>query len=154
MSFTTYKIQVNTQDPINTKIKMSSTDFNIPDASKVKEAVMATKAVNKKAKEEKQDALYKQHLNEISKKITEMVKSKEGFTKFEYFVDNGDMNGSIEDYDLCKGGAVIIMIADYLTSKGYYLQIEEGKFKQIHRYGTYITISVVPISDGDDDYYY
>ena len=135
---------------INSNNMSNNKDFVIPEAKEVKAIVSEKKSIKMDAKKKKQLLQYKDNLKQISQVIAEMVENASTCT--EYFIDNGDMNGPIDDYDLCKGGEVVCMISDYLEGKGYFLKIEEGKFKQIHRYGTYITISVNPFPEEDYGY--
>ncbi len=86
-------------------------------------------------------------LGEIAIEINNLVKSRRTFT--EYFVDNGDMNGPDIDYDLCKHGQSINQVCETLKNAGYFTNVHEGKFKQINRYGTFITISLNPIQPDD-----
>lgn len=104
--------------------------------------IIQKKISEKKYRIEKQMNQYRYHLNKISKNFIKIINSSEPFNEFIYFIDNGNMNGEILDYDLSKEGNVISMIADYLEGKGYLITIEEGKNKEINRYGTFINISI------------
>ncbi len=86
-------------------------------------------------------------LGEISVELKNLVKYCK--TSTEYFVDNGDMNEPDIDDDLRKGGQTIIRVCEVLENAGYFTSLYEGKFKQMNRYGTFITISLDPIERND-----
>lgn len=86
-------------------------------------------------------------LGEISAELNNLAKYCK--TSTEYFVDNGDMNEPDIDDDLRKGGQTINRVCEVLENAGYFTSLYEGKFKQIHRYGTFITISLNPIERND-----
>ncbi len=86
-------------------------------------------------------------LGEISTELNKLAKYRK--TSTEYFVDNGDMNEPDIDDDLRKGGQTIIRVCEVLENAGYFTSLYEGKFKQMNRYGTFITISLDPIERND-----
>ncbi len=119
----------------------------IPPASeiraRVKVAVEKAAEVRSKKIKDQVDSI----LNGISTMISRMEVDASGTT--EYFVDNGDMNGPIEDDDLCKYGSSIEGVCNALHNAGYFTSVTEGKFKPMGRYGTYIKISLEPITDDE-----
>ena len=95
----------------------------------------------------KQKTKIKNQVDKIIADIATVINNLENEVRIttEYFVDMGDMNEPDIDYDLCKNGAVIKEVCEALGSAGYFTKVYEGKFKQKHRYGTFITISLEPI---------
>jgi hypothetical protein len=80
--------------------------------------------------------------------------AEEGNTRFEHFVQNGTMHDDTPvDPDLKMYGKAICAVVAALEADGYFCKVEEGKFKAISAYGTYITVSTEPFSD-DYDYDY
>ncbi len=122
-------------------------DSTIPLASEIR--IRVNNAIDK-ASQERANKIKNQVdniLGEIALELNKLVKSRR--TSTEYFVDNGDMNDPDIDYDLCKHGQAINQICEELKNAGYYTNLYEGKFKQINRYGTFITISLNPIEPDD-----
>ncbi len=119
----------------------------IPPASEIR--TLVTNAIDK-ASQERTNKIKNQVdkiLGEIATALNNLVKSRR--TSTEYFVDNGDMNDPDIDYDLCKHGQAINQICEALKNAGYFTSVSEGKFKQMNRYGTFITISLNPIERDD-----
>lgn len=119
----------------------------IPHASEIR--TLVNNAIDK-ASQERTNKIKNQVdkiLGEIAVAINNLVKSRR--TSTEYFVDNGDMNDPDIDYDLCKHGQAINQICEALKNAGYFTSVSEGKFKQMNRYGTFITISLNPIERDD-----
>lgn len=121
----------------------------IPPASKVLAAVTAARAEEmKKLQEKKIEKQAEAILSEIATLIIDMEARSSMY--FEHMIDNGEMNGPIKDHGLCKRGSVIERVCRKLLSKGYYVRVEEGKFKPTSRYCTYITVSLIPIEEDYD----
>ena len=75
-----------------------------------------------------------------------------GSTVFEHFVHNGSMyDDDVQiDPDLKKGGRAIYKVVETLEKEGYFCRVNEGKFKPIGAYGTYITVSTEEFPDEYD----
>ena len=119
----------------------------IPPASEIR--TLVTNAIDK-ASQERTNKIKNQVdkiLGEIATALNNLVKSRR--TSTEYFVDNGDMNDPDIDDDLRKHGQAINQVCEALKNAGYFTSVSEGKFKQINRYGTFITISLNPIERDD-----
>ena len=119
----------------------------IPPASQVRAVVKSAIEKAEKERAKNIDGKVEVILSGIAVLIGNM--QSEACLTTEYFVDNGDMNGPIEDDDLCKYGAVINKVCSSLSDAGYFTDVYEGKFKPMGRYGTYIKISLEPIPDED-----
>ena len=119
----------------------------IPPASEIR--TLVTNAIDK-ASQERTNKIKNQVdkiLGEIATALNNLVKSRR--TSTVYFVDNGDMNDPDIDDDLRKHGQAINQVCEALKNAGYFTSVSEGKFKQINRYGTFITISLNPIERDD-----
>jgi hypothetical protein len=120
----------------------------IPLASTVIAAITAAISEEKRRIQEKKiEKQAESILSEIAALIIDM--EARASLSFEHMIDNGFMNGPIKDHGLCKHGSVIVRVYDELTSKGYHVRVNEGKFKPTNRYCTYITVSLIPFEEED-----
>jgi len=119
----------------------------IPPASEIRSRVKAAIDKAELARVNKIKGQVDNILSGISVLISHL--EAESSMSTEYFVDNGDMNGPIEDDGLCKRGSVIEGVCKTLHDAGYFTRVTEGKFKPMGRYGTYIKISLVEFTDDE-----
>ncbi len=119
-----------------------------------KEHRAIAKAIREKAEKslhKKIDAQALGIIGEIETLKTEAAST--GLTCFVHFVHNGSMNDDNVpvDPDLKKGGRAIYKVVETLEKDGYFCRVNDGKFKSIGAYVTYITVST---EECDNDYDY
>lgn len=130
---------------------MANTEKQRMTAKEHRTVAKANREKAEKALHKKIDAQAASILEEIETLKIEAAST--GLTCFDHFVHNGSMNddGVPVDPDLKKGGRAIYKVVETLEKDGYFCRVNEGIFKSIGAYVTYITVST---EEFDDDYDY